>query len=121
MIEHMFALVKNVLRLLERALDQLDPERLGREASLQMFECFCRIERLGAAGKALCSRRVAGSNAWFDTCERSPAHLMASVAGTTVGRAVAVLQTAETLQHLSSVTLAPIDRPAGPKSSTGRA
>lgn len=106
MIEHMFALVKNVLRLLESALDQLDPERLGREASLQMFECFCRIERLGAAGKALCSRRVAGSSAWIDTCERSPAHLVASVAGTTVGRAVAVLQTAETLQHLPATEAA---------------
>jgi hypothetical protein len=106
MIEHMFALVKNTLELLERALKQLDPERLGREASLQMFECFSRIERLGAAGKALCSRRVAGSNAWFDTCERSPAHWMASVAGTTVGRAVAVLQTAEVLGHLPATEAA---------------
>ncbi|MEX2553615.1 MAG: DUF222 domain-containing protein [Actinomycetota bacterium] len=102
----MFALVKNVLRLLERALDQLDPERLGREASLQMFECFCRIERLGAAGKALCSRRVAGSNAWIDTCERSPAHLVASVAGTTVGRAAAVLDTADLLQNLPATEAA---------------
>jgi len=105
-IERMFALVKKVLRLLERAVKQLEPERLGREASLQMFECFCRIERLGSAGKALCSRRVAGSGAWMDTSNRSPAHWMASVAGTTVGRAVAVLETAETLQSLPTTEAA---------------
>jgi hypothetical protein len=102
----MFALVKNVLRLLERALKQLEPERLGKEASLQMFECFCRIERLSCAGKALCSRRVADSGAWYDTYQRSPAHWMAGVAGTTVGRAVAVLETAEILEQLPATEAA---------------
>jgi hypothetical protein len=58
------------------------------------------VERLGAAGKALAARQVADSGAWWDTGERSPAHWMAAVAGTSVGRAVAVLQTAELLESL---------------------
>ena len=64
------------------------------------FPKFCRVERLGAAGKALAGRRVADSGAWWDTGERSPAHWMAAVAGTSLGRAVAVLQTAELLESL---------------------
>ena len=96
----MFSTLKNALKLLERVLVELTPERLRPETSLQMFQCFCRIERLGAAGKALCSRQVAGSGAWIDTLSRSPAHWMAEVAGTSVGRQVAVLQTAELLESL---------------------
>ncbi|MGQ0678045.1 MAG: DUF222 domain-containing protein [Actinomycetota bacterium] len=96
----MFASIKKALELLEFAVGQLDPGRLGRDASVQMFECFAKIERLGAAGKAMCGLRVAESNAWFDTGERSPAHWMASVAGTSIGRAVAVLNTAAAVTRL---------------------
>ena len=102
----MFALVKNAMRLLQTALQRLDPELLGREASLQMFECFAVVERLGAAGKALCSRRVAGSGAWYESLERSPAHCVARVAGITVGRAAAMLDTADLLQNLPATQAA---------------
>jgi hypothetical protein len=102
----MFGLVKNAMRLLQTALKRLDPELLGREASIQMFECFATVERLGAAGKALCARRVAGSGAWMQTCNRSPAHWMASVAGTSVGRAASVLDTAEVLERLPATEAA---------------
>ena len=77
----MFAMVRQVLKRLERVLAQLDAKRLGREASVQMFQCFAKIEKLGAAGKALCAHQVSESGAWFDTGQRSPAHFVASVAG----------------------------------------
>jgi hypothetical protein len=96
----MFAMVKEVLELLEKVLTRLEPERLGRAASLQMCECFVKIEKLGAAGKALCALQAADSQAWWDTGRRSPAHWVAALSGTTVGRAVAVLDTAERIQKL---------------------
>jgi hypothetical protein len=65
-----------------------------------MCECFAKIEKLGAAGKALCALRAADSQAWWDTGRRSPAHWVAAVSGTTVGRAVAALDTAERIQKL---------------------
>ena len=99
-IEHMYESVEIALDLLEETLEQLEPDTLDRTVAPQLFELFCRVERLGAAGKALTGRRVADSGAWIDSGERSPAHWMAEVAGTSVGRAVAVLQTAELLQSL---------------------
>jgi hypothetical protein len=96
----MFESLDKALSLLEESLQQLDASALERAASRPLFERFCRVERLGAAGKALAARQVADSGAWWDTGERSPAHWMAAVAGTSVGRAVAVLQTAELLESL---------------------
>ena len=96
----MFESVDTALALLEEGLEQLDPDALEPAVARDLFEKFCRVERLGAAGKALSARRVANSGAWVDTGERSPAHWMASVAGSSVGRAVAVLQTAELLESL---------------------
>jgi hypothetical protein len=61
----MFAPVQQALELLEKVLDQLGPERLGRAASIQMCECFAKIETLAAAGKALCALRAADSQAWW--------------------------------------------------------
>ena len=84
----------------------MDPEALEPASSGRLLERFARIEKLGAAGKALCARRFADSNAWWDTGERSPAHHVASVSGTTVGRACEVLFTAEALPGLPSVDAA---------------
>ena len=93
----MFGSLDKALSLLEESLEQLDRDTPDGTAARALFEKFCRVERLGAAGKALSARRVAESGAWWDTGERSPAHWIAAVAGTSVGRAVAVLQTAELL------------------------
>jgi hypothetical protein len=61
---------------------------------------------VGAAGKALCGLRVADTQAWYRIGGRSPAHCIAKVAGTTVGRACSVLQTAELLPKLPATEAA---------------
>ncbi len=99
-IELTFDNVKQALQLLEQAVGQLEPHRLGGATSVQMLECFCRLEKLASAGKALCALQVADCNAWWDTGHRSPAHLLAQISGTTVGRACEVIQTAELMQKL---------------------
>jgi len=99
-------MVRRVLDLLEKTVKSLEPSRLGRQSSLQMMECFVKIEKLGAAGKALCARQVCETGAWFDTGERSPAHLVAYLSGTTVGKACGVLESAERLAKLPATEAA---------------
>jgi len=85
---------------LEEVVAGLDPEALGASESLELFGAFHRLERLAAAGKVLCSRRMAASQAWFSTGHRSPAHLMADATGVAVGRAVDLLEAAEAMRAL---------------------
>src|SRR5437870_8274165 len=85
---------------LERVLAVLDTEALGGDESLELFAAFHRLERLAAAGKVLCSRRMAESHSWFSTGHRSPAHLLADATGVTVGRAVDLLEAAEAMRRL---------------------
>ena len=68
--------------------------------SLELFAAFPRIERLGAAGKALCARQMAASQAWFSTGHRSPCHLMAEATGASVRHAVDLLEAAEAMRRL---------------------
>lgn len=96
----MFDSVDQALSLLEQALRRLEPEELDPCYSKRLFEKFVRIERMGAAGKALVSRRVADSGVWHRTGFRSPAHYMADAAKCTVGHAVYVLETAEAMKQL---------------------
>lgn len=85
---------------LQSFVESFDPESLSREDSLAALERFCRAEKLCAAGKALASRQVAASDAWYDSVERSPAHLIAKASGSSVKRAGDVLETAEVLKEL---------------------
>ncbi len=85
---------------MEAVLRDLDPESLGGPESLALFGLFHRIERLGAAGKALCARQMAASQAWFSGGHRSPCHLMAEVTGSSVRHAVDLLEAAEAMKAL---------------------
>ncbi len=94
------AAVGELLSGLENVLRDLDPEGLGPSQSLELFEAFHRIERLGAAGKALCARQVAASRAWFSTGHRSPCHLIADATGTSVRHAFDLLEASEAMRSL---------------------
>jgi hypothetical protein len=101
MIEHMIGCaVGELLSGLEKVLRALDPEALSGPESLELFSASHRIERLGAAGKALCARQVAASQAWFSSGHRSPCHLMAEVTGSSVRHAVDLLDAAEAMRSL---------------------
>ena len=78
----------------------LDPEALSGPESLELFNTFHRIERLAAAGKVLCSRQMAASQAWYSGGHRSPCHLMAEVTGSSVRYALDLLDAAEAMKVL---------------------
>lgn len=92
--------VDPLLIQLEQILERLDPEALGREESVDLFEKFHRIERLGAAGKALCSRRVCDSGAWKDTFSQSTVHFMAETTKSSVRHSYNLLESAYLLKDL---------------------
>jgi hypothetical protein len=96
----MFESLDTALLLLEDFVASFDAAPLSRVQSREAFDKLSRVERLGAAGKAMAGLQVTESCAWYDTADRSPAHYMARTAGTTVGHAVDVLQTAESLKQL---------------------
>jgi Domain of unknown function (DUF222) len=92
--------VSELVAGLEDVLAALDPEALGASESLELLAAFARVQRLGAAGTVLCSRRMAESQAWFSSGHRSPAHLLAETTGVGVGQAVDLLEAAEAIRRL---------------------
>src|SRR5712691_5865273 len=84
----------------------LEPESLAADAAVGLVDTFATIEKLGAAGKALAARRVADSNLGRGAGERSAAHWLARRAGSSVGSAMATLETAARLGELPGVDAA---------------
>ena len=96
----MFAKVVEARELTESVLAELEPEVLEGALAQRLVAEFAALERLCAAGKALCARQVAHSGAWRKQGDRSPAHWMARRSGTSVGQATAALKTAERMKDL---------------------
>ncbi len=72
-----------------------DPDLVLARDAATLVGVFDRIERLGAAGKALAARRVAATDLWKRGGHRSPAHWLATTTGMSVSDAVRLLQVAE--------------------------
>ncbi|MBA2272370.1 MAG: DUF222 domain-containing protein, partial [Actinobacteria bacterium] len=96
---HAKAAIKDVVTTLE-------PGTLEGAFATELVEEFAAIERLAAAGKALCAQRVAKSGAWRRHGDRSPARWMARTTGTSVGHALGVLETAESIGELPATETA---------------
>ncbi|MBA2274827.1 MAG: hypothetical protein H0W21_13150 [Actinobacteria bacterium] len=75
----MFEWVRETETAMEHGVAALDPEVLDTETATQLVERFARIERLGAAGKAMAAGRVADSGAWRKEGDRSAAHWVARI------------------------------------------
>src|SRR5207244_3006780 len=84
----------------------LEPEALAAGTAAGLVDTFATIEKLAGAGKALAARRVADSNLWRGAGERSAAHWLARRAGSSVGSAMATLETAARLDELPAVNAA---------------
>ncbi len=96
----------NVEAALRKIVAGLEPETLEADAAAGLVDTFATIEKLGAAGKALAARRVADSNLWRGAGERSAAHWLARRSGTSIGSAMATIETAARLSELPAVDAA---------------
>jgi hypothetical protein len=77
-----------------------DPALVDARSAKELLEAFAEIERLGAAVKTLCARRVAETQVWADAGDRSAAHWLARTTGSTVRDAVSTIETARRLERL---------------------
>src|SRR5438128_1838311 len=91
---------------LREVLAGLEPETLSADAAAALVDTFISLEKLAGAGKALAARRVADSNLWRGAGERSAAHWLARRAGSSVGAAMATLESAARLPELPGVDAA---------------
>ena len=95
--------LSDVEAVLREVVAGLEPESLQADAAAALVTEFAAIEKLAGAGKALAARRVADSNLWRGAGERSAAHWLARRAGSSVGSAMATLETVERLRELPGV------------------
>ncbi|MBA3630016.1 MAG: hypothetical protein H0W55_10140, partial [Actinobacteria bacterium] len=96
----MFEALADAKAAIKDVVASLDADVLEGAFATELVEEFAAIERLAAAGKTLCVQRVAKSGAWRRDGDRSPARWMARTTGTSVGHALGVLETAETIGEL---------------------
>jgi hypothetical protein len=90
---------------LRRFVVGLDPAALDGEQARELAEAFADGERVMAAGRTLAAGRVAEAGAWGEGYRDAGAWL-ASVTGTTVGKARATIETAERLEQLPATEAA---------------
>ena len=83
-------------------LSSLAPEELsGRDAGI-LVESFAELERIAVAGRTLAGRRVEQTAVWREQGYRSPAQWMAVRAQSTMGAAIATLETGRKLEELEA-------------------
>src|SRR5688500_12255224 len=92
----------SALVAVRRAVAGVEPERLSADASVALLRELAEVERVLAAVRVRVCRRVAETNAWRSSGERSAAHFVARETGTAVGVAATTLETAARLDDLPS-------------------
>ena len=83
-----------------------DPARIEAYEAKQMIEECAEIERFVGAIKTLAIGRVAGTRIWDQQGDRSAAHYVARVSGTSLGEAIATVDAAARLPELSETEAA---------------
>jgi hypothetical protein len=76
---------------------EFDPRLVDAHTARELVEEFGAIERMATATRTLAAGRVATTRVWADEGDRSAAHWLARTTGSTVGDAVAALETARRL------------------------
>ena len=102
----MFECLAEAKGAIREVVAELDPQTLDGNSATRLVSQFAAIERLAAAGKALCAQRVVKSGAWRRDGDRSPARWIARTTGTSVGHALGVLETAEGVAQLPATETA---------------
>jgi hypothetical protein len=97
----MFEVLRESIESLRGLVATLDPSALDGTQAKELVEQSVELERLVGAVRTLAAGRVAQTGAWAnDGPFRDAGAWMAWVAGTTVGRAKATIETAERLATL---------------------
>jgi hypothetical protein len=92
--------LREAISLARSVVGCLDSESVGAREAADLVESFAELERLANAGRTLCGRLVERAQLWRDQGYRSPAQWMAVRAQSTMGAAIATLETGRKLEEL---------------------
>jgi hypothetical protein len=102
-----FEVLRESIESLRSVVADLDPGTLDGEQAKELVERAAELERLAGALKTFAAGRLAETGAWAnDGPFRDAGAWMAHVAGTTIGRAKATIETARRLQSLPATAAA---------------
>ena len=87
---------------LRSAVASVDPRRLPGDACVELLEVAADVERMGAALKVLVADRAVTAADWRQAGHRSAGSWLAATAASTVGDALATLDTSRRLEHLDA-------------------
>ena len=88
---------------LREIVADLEPSSLRAEDAKVLVKWFSQMEKLSAAGKALCARRVADTGSYLTDGFKTPGSWLAAQTGENVGGAINLLQAAEEMAALPEV------------------
>ena len=91
---------------LARYAGAFDPALLSGAGAARAIELAGEIERMASAVKGLAAARLAETGQWRDAGDRSAAHHLARITGTSVGQAADAIETARRLAELPAVATA---------------
>lgn len=97
----MFGRLRKTLVALRGAISDVDYQTLRGDDAAQLVQMFTEIERIAAAGRTLAARRVEESTVWQRAGHRTAAGWVAATTGTSLGRAIGVLETGRRLEELT--------------------
>ncbi|MEX2555840.1 MAG: DUF222 domain-containing protein [Actinomycetota bacterium] len=92
--------LRNVVGTVRTIVRELEPESLSGRDAAELVEAFAEIERLAVAGRTIAGRRVERTDLWQRLGYRTPAQWMAARAQSTIGAAIATLETGRSLDEL---------------------
>jgi hypothetical protein len=94
------------VRALAGLVEAFEPARYHGDDARVLTELFARAEKLCATGRALAAARVADTDSWHTSGERSAAEWLARVAGQTPAQAAGALHAARRLRTRPDVDAA---------------
>lgn len=95
-----FAVLEDVNEWLSMVVRDFESGAYGGADAAVGVALFATIEKMAAAGKALCAARVAETRHWRVAGDRTAAHWVARHTGCSMGEALAATQVPERLRHL---------------------
>ena len=96
--------LSEVLAAARALVAAFDADALTASEAASSFRAFAELENLAAAGKLLTAPKVAESDAWAREGHRSAVEWMARTAGTSIGSAKAVAETAKRVEQLPATS-----------------
>jgi hypothetical protein len=96
----MYEPLRAAIASVETVLVDFEPQQVSGSDAVTLVDMFAKLERLAVAGRTLAGRRVEETKAWHGVGFRRMSDWMAARAGTTLGSAIATLDTGRRLEDL---------------------